>query len=82
MVAEIRMVRWMCGFTRIDRIRNGEIKDLANVAPIEDKMRESRLRWFGHVKRRSMAALVKRCEMIDIPGSKREGVDLRRVWTR
>ena len=61
----------MCGFTRIDRIRNGEIRDLAKVAPIEDKMRESRLKWFDHMKRRSVAALVRRCKMIDIPGSKR-----------
>jgi len=44
MVAEMRMVRWMCGFTTIDRIRNEEIRDLAKVAPIKDKMRKSRLR--------------------------------------
>ena len=40
MVAEMRMVRWMCGFTRLDRIRNEVIKGLAEVAPIEEKMRE------------------------------------------
>ena len=27
------------------------IRDLVKVASIEDKMRETRLRWFGHVKR-------------------------------
>jgi len=42
-VAEMRMVRWMCGFTRMDRVRNCEIRDLAKVAPIEEKMRELRL---------------------------------------
>ena len=61
----------MCGFTRIDRVRNGVIRDLAKVAPIEEKMRESRLRWFGHVKRRSTAAPVRRCELIDLPDGKR-----------
>jgi len=71
MVAEMRMARWMCGFTRMDRVRNCEIRDLAKVAPIEEKMRESRLRWFGRVKRRSMAAPVRRCELIDLPGGKR-----------
>ena len=34
-------------------------------------MRESRLRWFGHIKRRSMAGPVRRCELIDLPGGKR-----------
>ena len=45
--------------------------ELVKVAPIEDKMRETRLRWFGHVKRRSADAPVKRCEMINIPEGKR-----------
>jgi len=71
MVAEMRMVRWMCGFTRMDRVRNGVIRDLAKVTSIEEKMRESRFRYFGHVKRRSMAAPVRRCELIDLPGGKR-----------
>ena len=71
MVAEIRMVKWMCGFTRLDKIRNGVIRGLAQVAPIEAKMRESRLRWFRHVKRKSAASPVHRCEMINPPGGKR-----------
>ena len=43
LVAEMRMIRWMCGFLRIYRIRNGVIRDLTKVAPIEDKLRETRL---------------------------------------
>jgi len=71
MVAEMRMIKWICDYTRIDRIRNDAIRDLVKVAPIEDKMRESRLRWFGHVKRRSVDAPMRRCEMINIPEGKR-----------
>ena len=55
----------------MDRIMNGVIIDLVKVAPIEDKMRETRLRWFDHVKRRSVAAPVRRCEIIVPPGGKR-----------
>ena len=47
------------------------IRSLAEVAPIEEKLRETRLRWFSHVKMRSMAAPVRRCEMIVSPGGKR-----------
>jgi len=65
------MIRWMCGYTRIDRIRNGVIRDIVKVAPIGDKMRETRLRWFGHVKRRSVDAPVRRCERINIPDGRR-----------
>jgi len=70
-VAEMRMLRWICGYTRLDRIRNGVIRDLVKVAPIGDKMRESRLRWFGHVKRRNVDAPVRRCERINISEGRR-----------
>ena len=43
MVAEMRMIRWMCGYTRVDRISNGVIRYLVKVVPIENKMRETRL---------------------------------------
>ena len=62
----MRMIRWMCGFTRLDRIRNVAIRERVGVAPLEDKMRESRLRWFGHVKRRCANAPVRRCEKISL----------------
>jgi len=70
-VAEMRLINWMSGYTRIDRIRNGVIRDLVKVAPIGDKIRETRLRWFGHVKRRSVNAPMRRCARINIPEGKR-----------
>ena len=59
-------------FYEIGQNKDGVIRGLAQVAPIKAKMRESRLRWFGHVKRRSAAAPVRRCETITPPGCKRE----------
>lgn len=56
------MLRWMCGHTRKDRLRNEVIREKVGVASIEEKMRENRLRWFGHVKRRSGDAPVRRIE--------------------
>ena len=70
-VAEMRMLRWMSGKTRKDKIRNEFICESLGVAPIGDKMRESRLRWFGHVQRRPMTATVRRSETIQVEGAKR-----------
>lgn len=43
------MLKWMSVVTREDRIRNKYVRDKIGIASIEDKMRETRLRWFGHV---------------------------------
>jgi len=44
MVMEMRMIRWMCEFTRLDRIKNEVIRKKVAVGPIEEKLRETRLR--------------------------------------
>ncbi|PHT38147.1 T-complex protein 1 subunit epsilon [Capsicum baccatum] len=55
-VAEIQMLRCMCGINRGDRVQNETIREKVRVASVEDKMREVRLRWFGHMTRRGMDA--------------------------
>jgi len=55
----------MCGHTRFDKIGTGVIRSKIGVTPIEDKMKEFRLRWFGHIRKRSMDAPVRRCENIN-----------------
>ena len=37
---------------------------------MEAKMREARLRWFGHVMRRGMDASVRKCERLALDGFK------------
>ncbi|VFQ94710.1 unnamed protein product [Cuscuta campestris] len=66
--AEMRMLRWMCGKTRLDRISNEVIRRQVGMAPVEDKLREARLRWLGHVRRRDANAPVRRCERITVIG--------------
>ena len=66
MVAEMRMIRWMCGYIRLDRIKNVMNTERVGVIPLEDKLRKTRLRWFRHVKRRNMSAPVRRCEALDL----------------
>ncbi|KAF3685039.1 hypothetical protein FXO37_01010 [Capsicum annuum] len=67
-VAEMRMLRWMCGHTRKDRATSEIIREKVEVASVEDKMREVRLRWFGQVMRRGSDALVRRCETLAMDG--------------
>jgi hypothetical protein len=49
-VAEMRMLRWICGHTRKYQIRNDDIRDRLGVTPIEEKLVQHRLRWFGHIE--------------------------------
>ncbi|RZB60259.1 LINE-1 retrotransposable element ORF2 protein [Glycine soja] len=64
-VAEMRMLRWMCGKTRQDKIRNEAIRERVGVAPIVEKMVENRLRWFGHVERRPIDSVVRRVDQME-----------------
>ncbi|AQK67802.1 Retrovirus-related Pol polyprotein LINE-1 [Zea mays] len=57
-VTEMRMLRWICGHTRRDRVRNDDIRERVGVAPIEEKLMQHRLRWFGHIQRRPEEAPV------------------------
>ena len=43
-ITEMRMLRWMCGKTRKDKVRNEDIRRQVGIVPIEDKLRENRLR--------------------------------------
>ena len=51
-VAEMMMLRWMSGVTKLDRIRNERIRGTTQVGEISKKMQESKLKWYGHVLRR------------------------------
>jgi hypothetical protein len=71
-VAEMRMLRWICGHTRKDRIRNDDIRDKLGVVPIQEKLVQHRLRWFGHIQRRPPEASV-RSGILSRPENTRRG---------
>ena len=64
-VAEMRMLRWMCGHIRKYKIRNEVIRNKVGVMSIEEKLRVTRLRWFCHVRRRPRDAPVRRVDEME-----------------
>ena len=50
-VAEMRMLRWMCGVTKLDKIRNERIRGTTKMGEITKKVQERTLKWYGHVMR-------------------------------
>nr|XP_043639362.1 uncharacterized protein LOC122610435 [Erigeron canadensis] len=72
-VDEMRMLRWTCGKTLADRIPTGVFRAELEVRTIINKLREERLRWFGHVRRRDETAPLRRAESIHVDGIRRRG---------
>ena len=51
--AENAMVLWMCGVTIKDRISTAEQRERLGICSVTQFVRRGRLRWFGHVERKS-----------------------------
>ncbi|KAK3523476.1 hypothetical protein QTP86_033588 [Hemibagrus guttatus] len=77
-VAELKMLRFSLGVTRLDRIRNEYIRGTAHVGRLGDKVREARLRWFGHVQRRESEYIGRRMLDMKLPGRRQRGRPKRR----
>ena len=77
-VAEMRMLRWMSGVTKLDRIRNDRIRGTTKVGEISKKVQESRLKWYGHVLRREEEYVGKRVMVMEVPGKRTRGRPKRR----
>ena len=68
---EMRMLRWMCGVTKRDDIRNEHIKGTTRVVQASKKITEKRLKWYGHVRRMKEEHIVRRMLDVNIPGKRR-----------
>ncbi|XP_046986893.1 uncharacterized protein LOC124561545 [Schistocerca americana] len=77
-VAEMRMLRWMCGVTRKYRIRNEFVRGAVKVGPMGKKIQESRLKWYGHLRKKGEEYIGNRVEDIKIEGARRRGRPKRR----
>ncbi|KAI5628469.1 receptor tyrosine-protein kinase erbB-3 precursor [Silurus asotus] len=77
-VAELKMLRFSLGVTTMNKIRNEFIRGTAHVRCFGDKVREARLRWFGHVQRRDMNYIGRRMLRMEPPGRRKRGRPRRR----
>jgi hypothetical protein len=58
-VAEIRILRWICGHTRRDQVQNDDIHERVWVAQVEEKLVQHRLRWFERIQQRPADAPIR-----------------------
>ena len=65
------------GVTRKDKIRNEYVRGTAKIAKLGDKLRNARLSWYGHVKRREDHMGKKMMEMA-VPRRRKRGRPRRR----
>ena len=77
-VAEMKMLRFAMAVTRKDKIRNKYIRGTVKVERLGMKMRESRLRWYGHVMRRDQEYVGRKMMEMELPGKRRRGRPKRR----
>ena len=73
-----KMLRFAMGVTRKDKIRNEYIRGTVKVERLGMKMREDRLRWFGHVMRRDQEYVGRKMMEMESPGKKKIGRPKRR----
>ena len=70
-VAEMKMLRFVMGVTKKDKIRNKYIRTTVKVEQLGMKMREGRLRWYGHVMWRDQVG--RKMMKMELPGKRKRG---------
>ena len=65
---ERMMVRWMCGVSLKDRRRSEDLCNLLGINCVADVVRHGRLRWFGHLERKSVDDWVSACRGLVVEG--------------
>ena len=73
------MVRWMCGVSLKDRKHSVDLYILLGVQSVAEVERRDRLRWFGHVERKSGDDWVSACRNVAVAGVRCAGRG-RKTW--
>ena len=76
---ECMMVRWMCGVSLKDRKRSQDLCNLLSINCNADVVRRGRLKWFGHLERKSVHDLVSSYRRLMMEGARGGS---RKTWER
>ena len=77
-VAQLKMVKWALRVTRKDKIRYEYVRGTAKIAKLGDKLRNARLRWYVHLKRKEEGYVGKMMMEMAVPGRRKRGGPRRR----
>ena len=70
-VAEMKMLRFAMGVTRKEKIGNEYIRSTVKIEWLGMKMREGRLRWYGHVMGRDQEYVGRKIMEMELLGKRR-----------
>ena len=81
-VAELKMLRFSLGVTRMDNIRNEleYIRGTTQVGKFGEKTREARLRWYGHLRRKDDEHIGRRMLRMELSGKRKRGRPKGGLW--
>ena len=77
-VAEMKRLRFAMGVTRKDKIRNEHIRNTVKIEQLGMKIREDRLRWYGHVMKRDQEYVGRKMMKMELLEKRRRGRPKRR----
>ena len=77
-VAEMKMLRFAMAVTSKDKIRNEHIRSTVKVERLGMKMREGRLKLYGHVMKRDQEYVGRKMMEMELPGKRKRGRPKRR----
>ncbi|KAK6737446.1 hypothetical protein RB195_019880 [Necator americanus] len=69
----MRMLRWTIGVTLKEKVSNDTVRSIFGVAPVTEKIKEARVRWFGHVLRREENSVAKTALKLEVSGVRPRG---------
>ena len=78
---DYRSLRYMSRVRWQDKITNEEVRRKFGVKNLEHRLRKTRLRWFGHIKRRDESSILRRAMKLEVQGRRRVGRP-KKTWSK